>query len=99
MRYYYAAYHAYGIEFCNDYIMLYRFGTKAERNAYVENANYDESGMYGGYRTETVTRDEARRQFPDAFRTVGDFHDTCDMRDWHGSDEYDYWCTSNLYEW
>ena len=91
-KHYYAAEHAYGIEFCNDYCMLYRFNSKADRDAYVEDANYDESGRYGGYRTEAITRAEARRHFGNAFRLY-DTHDVCDLRDWHVtvSKPFDYW--------
>ena len=97
---FYAAYHAYDIKFCNDYCTLFRFATKAERDAYVEDANYDESGRYGSYRTEAVTRAEARRHFPNAFKLF-DTHGEADERDWHEaySKTSAYWSTSNFYEW
>lgn len=96
-RSYYATYHRYGIEFCNDYDILYRFATKMERDAFVEDANYNETGRYGGYRTESVTRDEARSHFPDAFRRF-DCHDTADERDWLKEDAgtVSYWSQSNF---
>ena len=80
--YYYAARHTYSILFCNDYSKLFRFPTKAMRDEFVEEANYYEAAQ-GGYKTEAVTRKEARRHFPNAFRLVGNFHDHVDMRDWY----------------
>lgn len=67
---YYAARHYYGIEFCNDYSMLFRFETKAERDQFVEDCNFEEAAR-GGYRTEAVTSTEARRHFPVPFRDNG----------------------------
>lgn len=95
---YYAAHHTYGVEFCNDYDTLFRFSTKAERDAYVEDSNFDEAGAYGGYRTETVNYKDARRHFPNAFRMF-DLHDEADERDWmQGATETSaYWCKSNIY--
>lgn len=97
-KHFYAAYHHYGIEVCNDYATLYRFSTKAERDSYVDNENYREAGAYGGYRTEAVTYKEARRHFPNAFKLF-DTHDEADERDWHDIENSAYWSTSNLYEW
>ena len=99
IKHLYAAEHHYGIEFCNDYSTLYRFATKAERDSFVENINFNEAGMYGGYCTEAVTRAEARRHFPNAFKRL-DVHDEADERDWHESDAsaYAYWSTCNLWE-
>ena len=83
--YYYAARHTYSILFCNDYSELFRFTSKSVRDDFVEDANFFEA-QKGGYRTEAVTREEARRHFPNAFRMVGNFHDHVDMRDWHTVD-------------
>ena len=96
-KHYYAADHRYGIEFCNDYDTLYRFDSKAERDAYVEYSNFNEAGAYGGYRTEAVTRTEARRHFANAFRTF-DCHDQTDERDWLRPDDeaYEYWNINNI---
>lgn len=96
---FYAAEHRYDIRFCNDYIALYRFANKAERDTFVSDRNFIESGD-GNMKTEEVTRDEARRKFPEAFRIVGDCHDVCDERDWLKSDDgYEFWSHDNLYEW
>lgn len=97
-KHFYAAHHAYGIEFCNDYTTLFRFSTKAERDTYVEDSNFSESGAYGSYRTEAVTRNEARSHFPNAFRTF-DSHFEADERDWmKGATETSaYWSESNIY--
>lgn len=94
---FYAAEHRYDTMVCNDYIILYRFGTKAQRDEYVEGKNFEECGK-GNLKTEAVTRDEARRHFPDAFRMVGDFHDASDVRDWRKNDGCEFWSTDNLYE-
>lgn len=98
-RHYYAAAHAYGIEFCNDYATLFRFETKGERDEFVKRENAREAAAYGGYRTESVTRDKARSCFPHAFRIVGDFHETADERDWMlGATETSaYWSEDNIY--
>lgn len=98
MRHYYAAGHVYGVEFGNDYGTLFRFETREERDAFVSDRNFDEAAD-GGYKTEAVTRDEARTHFKNAFRTVGDFHDYADERDWieeYGAG-YHYWSEDNLY--
>lgn len=94
---YYAASHYYGVEFCNDYSTLFRFTTKAERDAYVEEANFREAAN-GSIKTEAVTRHEARRHFPNAFRMVGSFHDETDERDWlkGATDTSWYWCSTNI---
>lgn len=94
---YYAAHHTYGVEFCNDYKTLWRFATKAERDEFVEDSNWKEAAAYGGYRTEAVTRAEARRHFPKAFRTL-DCHDEADERDWiQGATETSqYWDSWNI---
>lgn len=93
---YYAAYHRYGIEVCNDYGTLYRFATKAERDEFVEDSHYNEAAAYGGYRTEAVTRAEARRHFSLAFRTL-EYHDFADERDWKALDTEAgaYWSSCN----
>ena len=93
---YYAAKHEYGIEFCNDYVTLFRFATKAERDEFVDNANYDEQAAYGGYQTEEVTAAEARRHFPMAFKER-DVHYEADQRDWRkGATETSwYWSADN----
>lgn len=95
---YYAAKHAYGIEFCNDYMTLFRFATKAERDEFVDSSNFDEAAAYGGYRTEAVTAAEARRHFPRAFREY-DYHDEADERDWRGgaTETSWYWNSHNVY--
>ena len=97
-RHYYAAHHIYGVEFCNDYGTLFRFDSKAERDEFVEDSNWKEAGAYGGYRTEAVTRSEACRHFPNAFRTL-EYHDNADERDWRqgGTETSAYWCESNIY--
>lgn len=94
---YYAASHYYGTEFSNDYCTLYRFATKAERDQSVGDRN-DEEGA-GSYKTEALTRNEARRHFPNAFRMVGDFHEVSDERDWRkdDGDTYEYWHADNIY--
>ena len=102
-RHYYAATHAYGIEFCNDYRTLFRFDTVAEREAFVESEHFREAAAYGGYRTEAVTRDKARSKFPNAFRTLdffdGDAGRDADERDWRdGATETSaYWNSHNIY--
>lgn len=94
---FYAASHYYGTEFCNDYACLYRFDNRKERDEFVSDCNHSEGA--GHYKTESVTRDEARRHFPNAFRMVGDFHDYSDERDWKDNDgNGEYWCDSNLFE-
>lgn len=97
-RRYYAATHAYGIEFCNDYMTLFRFDTRAERDEFVFDSNFREAGAYGGYRTEAVTRDEARRRFPLAFRMT-EMHDVADERDWMAgaTATSSYWNRHNIY--
>lgn len=101
-RHYYAAAHAYGIEFCNDYRTLFRFTTAAERDAFVEDARFKELGG-GNIRTEAVTRDKARSKFPNAFRTLdfldGDAGRDADERDWRdGATETSaYWNSHNIY--
>jgi hypothetical protein len=97
-KHFYAAEHHHGVEFCNDYSTLFRFATKAERDAYVEVSNFSESAN-GNVKTEAVTRNEARRHFPNAFRMVGDFHEETDERDWlAGATETSaYWHSSNIY--
>jgi len=89
---FYAARHMYGIEFINDYMVLFRFTTKRERDEFVDDANFDDASAGSGYRNEAVTRDEARRHFPKAFRTL-EFHDEPDARDWRkGETETEqYW--------
>jgi hypothetical protein len=96
-KHYYAAYHRYGIEFCNDFDTLYRFDNKAERDAFVEDINFNEAGLYGGYRTEAVTRSEARRHFPNAFKRL-DAHDEADERDWKQGAASAHWSTCNPWE-
>lgn len=95
---YYAARHAYGTEFCNDYTTLFRFATKAERDEFVFDSNFHEAGTYGGYRTEAVTRDRARKLFPRAFRVL-DFHVLADERDWMdgATATSSYWNEHNIY--
>lgn len=89
---YYAARHTYSILFCNDFSKLFRFESKETRDWFVEEANYCEAAQ-GGYKTEAVTREEARRHFPKAFRMVGNFHDDVDMRDWQ------QWALPDSYCW
>ena len=89
---FYAAAHRYGIQFSNDYHVLYRFATKAERDKFVDDNNPDHDG---DYRFEELTRDKARSKFPAAFRKVGDFHDESDMRDWLMRDGIEYWSIYN----
>lgn len=95
---FYAAKHYYGIEFANDYSTLFRFNTKAERDAFVIDSNFDESAT-GAIKTEALTYSEARRHFGNAFRMVGNFHDVSDMRDWidGATETSSYWCKSNLF--
>lgn len=93
---FYAADHSHGTEFANDFAHLYRFKTKAERDAFVEYRSFSEAAN-GSVKTEAVTRSEAVRHFHDAFRTVGDFHDACDMRDWLDSDGVEFWSEGNYY--
>lgn len=97
-KHYYAAKHYYGVEFCNDYSTLFRFATAAERDSFVDDCNWKEASAYGGYRTEAVTRAEAQRHFPKAFRLL-DSHDEADGRDWvQGATETsEYWSASNIY--
>lgn len=97
-KHYYAAQHYYGIEFCNDYRTLFRFTTAAARDSFVDDCNWKEASAYGGYRTEAVTRDEARERFPLAFRMT-EMHDVADVRDWldGATDTSSYWDKHNIY--
>ncbi len=96
-RHYYAAKHYYDVRFCNDYSTLFRFSTALERDQYVDNANIDECEA-GNLKTEAVTRDEARRHFPNAFRMVGECHYETDERDWlvGATESSSYWCSTNI---
>ena len=100
-KHYYAAEHHYGIEFCNDYRWLFRFTSREQRDKYVEDANWEEVSRGGCYQTEAITRAEARRHFPNAFRTVDDCgytHDVSDARDWlKDTDSCEYWSANNIY--
>lgn len=89
-RKFYAAYHRYGTEFANDYDTLYRFDSKEARDEFVSDSNFDESAT-GSTKTEAVTRAEAVRHFPKAFRVL-EYHDEPDARDWHILSMLDYWC-------
>lgn len=95
---FYAADHHYSTDICNDFSVLYRFATRAERDAFVDHRQTVEAAS-GSIKTETQTRDEARRHFPHAFRMVGDFHDVSDERDWieHDGGAWAYWHEDNLY--
>ena len=96
---YYAAAHHYGIDICNDFATLFRFPTRAARDEFIDREQFREAAS-GSIKTETQTRDEARRHFPNAFRLVGDdFHDRSDERDWisHDGGSWSYWCESNLF--
>ena len=76
---FYAAIHQYGIDFTNDVTSIVRFTSKSARDEFVSDEVFD-----GSYHREAVTRDEARRHFPEAF-SLKDFHDGCevlDSRDW-----------------
>lgn len=63
---YYAIYHPYGTRTISGGDELIRFGTKAERDAYVDADRWDGSN----YHREAVTRAHARRRFPGAFRDL-----------------------------
>lgn len=89
---FYAADHYYDVSFCNDFATLYRFVTKAERDAFVEDRNFIEAGK-GNIKTESVTRDEARRHFSKAF-VITDQHLENDMRDWTVRDGIEQWSAS-----
>ena len=82
---FYAAYHTHGTEFCNDIDYIVRFDTRAARDAYVDRDKFD-----GSWRREAITRDEARRIFPQAFRLLDarDANDgVMDARDWRSDVE------------
>lgn len=85
-KFYYAAEHRYGIEFCNDYDTLYRFTSSSARDAFVEDANWHEVKAYGGYRTESITRKVAVRHFADAFKLLG--------AAWIQAGSHELWCVS-----
>ena len=93
---FYAAYHRYGINICNDYEILYRFPTQAARDKFVDDDEWDGNN----YHLESLDRDEARRHFPKAFRMVGDFHEESDERDWLKLEDCDgeYWHRDNFFE-
>ena len=97
-KHFYAAKHYYGIEFGNDYSTLFRFESAKERDEFVDDSNYEEAAS-GSIKTEAVTRNEARRHFPNAFRMDGDYHEETDERDWlEGATETSaYWHSSNIY--
>ena len=87
---YYAATHHYGVNVANDYATLYRFDNAASRDAFVD---IDDE------KREAMTRAEARRAFPGAFRTTA-YHTRTDSRDWiehHDTCTWAYWCESNIY--
>ena len=93
---YYAAVHSYGINIANDVHTIYRFDSKKARDEFIDREGWNGSS----YHREAVTRDQARRIFPDAFRMVGNSHDRTDMRDWiehHDTCTWAYWCPSNIY--
>lgn len=81
---YYAVGHAYGIEFANDLVCIYRFDSRAARDAFVDTMNDLELGRYGSWRTEAVSRREAMRRFPDAVRS-GVFDSPADMLEMLGA--------------
>ena len=91
---YYAAGHQHDVRFCNDFVVLYRFLTRAERDRFVEERNFADSGR-GNLRTEPVTRSKARRHFSGAF-TMNDQHDRSDERDWMERDGVMFWSTDNI---
>jgi hypothetical protein len=80
---FYAAFHSYGTGVVNDVAYLVRFESRAARDAYVDRDKFD-----GSWHRESVTRDQARQIFPDAFRMTDarDLGHSIDMRDWR-SDE------------
>lgn len=76
---FYAAYHAYSTEFSNDVLYILRFETKQKRDAYVNDELWD-----GDYKREKITRKQAEKIFPDAFRLTDarDLGCCIDARDW-----------------
>ena len=81
---FYAAYHTYSTEFTNDVAYLVRFDSKAARDAYVDGEQWD-----GKYHREAVTRKQAERIFPRAFKYTDerDYNrDIIDARDWSSDD-------------
>lgn len=95
---FYAVKHYRDVRFCNDYSTLFRFESKSERDDFVYESNFKEAAECCHYKTEAVTRDDARRHFPNAFRMVGDFHDVTDQRDWleGATTTSAYWCFTNI---
>ena len=78
-RYFYAAFHNRARRFDNDIDYIVRFGTKAERDEYV---NGEELGMDSEYHHESITAAQARKLAPHAFTVIGHgFHDANDWVD------------------
>lgn len=81
---YYAVGHAYGIEDAFDLVCIYRFDSRAARDAAVDALNDLELCRYGYLRAEAVTSREVMRRFPGAMRS-GVFDSPADMLEMLGA--------------
>jgi len=67
-RKFYAIYHPYGIRMMSNGDCLYRYDNAAARAEDAERVDLQAKDDGRGFLMEEVTRDEARRLFPEAFR-------------------------------
>ena len=65
---YYAIHHWYGLHTLSSADRLQRFETREERDKAVENDPFTR----GNYHLESVTRKQAQRDFPNAFKLTDD---------------------------
>jgi hypothetical protein len=70
--YYYAQYSPYGVRVFSHGDRLYRFTTRAARDTVVDNEAFGMTFDGSNFHWDTITREQARHWYPDAFRTFDD---------------------------
>ena len=98
-RNYYAIYHPYGTRMASKSDPLYRYPSAADRAEDEERVDWQGISDGRGHLMEIVTRAQARRDFPEAFRADDDGLGAAWWRDCHdGSGEWTGCPTGGVYE-